>query len=69
LNFGCFTFSRKRGSPQSEEAEAKEFTHGLTYVADVFGHLNDLNLSIQSPAVTIINVVGKLRSPSAKLPL
>jgi len=40
----------------------------LIYVAEVFGLFNDLNLSIQSPAVTIINVGGKLRSASAKLP-
>jgi hypothetical protein len=38
-------------------------------VAEVFGPLLDLNLSIQSPAVAIINVGEKLRSPSAKLPL
>jgi len=38
-------------------------------LADIFSHLNEVNLSIQGPDLTIIDVAERLQAFQAKLPL
>ena len=45
------------------------FLCGLAYLADIFGHLNEINLSIQGPDITIIDAMERLQAFQAKLPL
>ena len=49
--------------------DCKEFLCGLAYLADIFGHLNEINLSIQGPDITIIDAMERLQAFQAKLPL
>ena len=39
----------------------------LAYLADVFGHLNDMNLSLQGRDVTISSVKDKLAGLTARM--
>jgi len=38
-------------------------------LGDIFSHLNEVNLSIQGPDLTILDVTGRLQAFQAKLPL
>jgi len=49
--------------------DCKEFLYGLAYLADIFGHLNEVNLSIQGPDLTILDVTERLQAFQAKLHL
>ena len=49
--------------------DREEFLYGLAYLADIFGHLNEVNLSFQGPDVTIMDVTERLKAFQAKLPL
>jgi hypothetical protein len=50
-----------------EHAERKDFIHGLAYLEDIFYHMNEINLSIQDPEVTIMDATEKLQAFLAKL--
>ena len=49
--------------------DCREFLYGLAYLADIFSHLNEVNLSIQKPDLTIMDVTERLQAFQAKLPL
>jgi hypothetical protein len=50
-----------------EHVERKDSIHGLAYLEDIFNHMNEINLSIQGPDVTIMNATEKLQAFFAKL--
>jgi len=62
-------FLREKESPLSEQFDREEFIHGLAYLTDIFGHMNVVSLSIQDPAVTIMDAAENLQALLAKLPL
>ncbi|XP_042236440.1 protein ZBED8-like [Homarus americanus] len=62
-------FFREKESPLSEQFGSEEFIHGLAYLADIFGHMNEVNLAIQGPRVTIMDAAERLQAFLAKLPL
>ena len=62
-------FLREKQNPLSVQFDRKEFIYGLAYLADIFGHLNEVNLSFQGPDVTIMDVTERLQAFQAKLPL
>ena len=62
-------FLREKQNPLSVQFDCKEFLCGLAYLADIFGHLNEINLSIQGPDITIIDAMERLQAFQAKLPL
>ncbi|GBP96598.1 Protein ZBED8 [Eumeta japonica] len=39
----------------------EDFVEGLAYLADIFTHLNEINLSLQGPAVTIVDASERLK--------
>ena len=43
----------------------EEFVVMLAYLADVFGHLNDMNLSLQGRGVTVRDIKNKLAGLTA----
>ena len=52
-----------------EEFDSPEFVLALAYLADIFSHLNYLNISIQVPNKTILDAGENLKSFLEKLPL
>ena len=62
-------FLREKQNPLSVQFDKKEFIYGLAYSEDIFGHLNEVNLSFQGPDVTIMDVTERLQAFQAKLPL
>ena len=58
---------REKQHPLSLQFDFKEFHHGLLYMADTFGHLNEVNLSIQGTDLTIMHVTKRLQAFQAKL--
>jgi hypothetical protein len=46
--------------------ERKDFIHGLAYLADIFNHMNEINLSIQGPEDTIVDATETLQASLAK---
>jgi hypothetical protein len=50
-----------------EHVERKDFIHGLAYLADIFNHINEINLSIQGPKDTIMDATENLQAFLAKL--
>jgi hypothetical protein len=50
-----------------EHVERNDFIHGLAYLTDIFNHMNEINLSIQGPEVTIMEASEKLQAFLAKL--
>jgi len=66
---GSIIFLREKQNPTSVQFDCKQFLYGLAYLADIFCHLNEVNLSIQGPGLTIIDVTETLQTFQAKLPL
>jgi hypothetical protein len=50
-----------------EHTETKNFIHGLAYLADIFNHMNEINLSIQRLELTTMDATEKLQAFLAKL--
>jgi hypothetical protein len=50
-----------------EHFKIKNFIHGLAYLADIFNHMNEINLSIRGPGMTIMEATEKLQVFLAKL--
>ncbi|VVC43270.1 Hypothetical protein CINCED_3A006807 [Cinara cedri] len=46
-----------------------EFIHGLTYLTDIFNHLNEVNTSIQGREVIIMDASEKMNAFVSKIPL
>ena len=53
-------FLREKQNPLSVPFDSKEFLCGLAYLADIFGDLNEINLSIQGLDITIIDAMERL---------
>lgn len=49
--------------------ESEDFVQGLAYLVDIFTHLNEINQSLQGPAVTIVDASERLKGFLGKLPL
>jgi hypothetical protein len=50
-----------------DKFERRDFIHGLTYLADVFNHMNKINILVQGPEVSFMGATEKLRTFLAKL--
>uniref|UniRef100_UPI003590248B protein FAM200C-like n=1 Tax=Myxine glutinosa TaxID=7769 RepID=UPI003590248B len=62
-------FLRHQQSPLANSFEDEHFIVSLGYLADIFSHLNDLNMSMQGRDVDIIQARGKLVAFTKKLPI
>jgi hypothetical protein len=60
-------FLKEKETPLLEHFGRKDFIHGLAYLENIFNHVNEINLSIQSPEFAIIDVTEKLQAFLAKL--
>ena len=50
-----------------ENFESKSFLYGLSYLADIFGHINNVNHALQGPGVIIMDSAEKLKAFLLKL--
>ena len=64
-----FLSSGKRAAYHLVLIEDDEFMANVEFLADIFGHLNTLNLQLQGRGKTIVDIVEKLQSFTAKLEL
>lgn len=62
-------FLKNKANSLYEYLEREDFVEGLAYLADIFTHLNEINLSVQGPAVTIVDASERLKGFLGKLPL
>ena len=62
-------FLKNKNSPLAEKVESKSFWYGLSYLADIFGHMNNVNCAMQGPGVTIMDAAQKLNAFLLKLSL
>ncbi|GBP84666.1 Protein ZBED8 [Eumeta japonica] len=62
-------FLKNKENSLYEHLEREDFVEGLAYLADIFTHLNEINLSLQGPAVTIVDASERLKGFLGKLPL
>ena len=62
-------FLRNQGSEIADHFENREFILSLAYLADVFMHLNELNMSMQGTAMNMITAREKLSAFTKKLPV
>ena len=60
-------FLRENKNNPHVQFHNKEFVVMLAYLADVFGHLNDMNLSLQGRDVTVSDVKDKLAGLTARM--
>ncbi|KAK4311012.1 hypothetical protein Pmani_017467 [Petrolisthes manimaculis] len=63
------TYECWRDSDIADHFENREFILSLAYLADVFKHLNELNISIQGTGMNMITAREKLSSFTQKLPI
>ncbi|CAG9564712.1 unnamed protein product [Danaus chrysippus] len=62
-------FLKNKENSLYEYLEREDFVEGLAYLADIFTHLNEINLSLQGFAVTIVDASERLKGFLGKLPL
>ena len=62
-------FLKNKNSPLAEKIESESFLYGLSYLADIFGHINNVNRAMQGPVVTIMDAAEKLNAFLLKLSL
>ena len=62
-------FLKEKRSDLHENFESKSFLYGLSYLADIFGHINNVNRAFQGPGVTIMDSAEKLKAFLLKLSL
>jgi hypothetical protein len=58
---------KQKETPLLEHSERKDFIHGQAYLADIYNHMNVINLSVQGPELTIMDATEKLQAFLAKL--
>jgi hypothetical protein len=58
---------KEKEIPLLEHFGRKDFIHMLTCVAHIFNRVNEINLSIRSPEVTIMDATEKLQAVWVKL--
>ncbi|CAG9562242.1 unnamed protein product [Danaus chrysippus] len=54
-------FLKNKENSLYEYLEREDFVEGLAYLADIFTHLNEINLSLQGFAVTIVDASERLK--------
>ena len=59
-------FLKNKNNPLAEKIESESFLYGLSYLADIFGHIDNVNHAMQGPGVTIMNAAKKLNAFSLK---
>ena len=69
LHEGIMQFLRNQGSEIADHFENREFILSLAYLADVFTHLNELNVSMQGTAMNMITAREKLSALTKKHPM
>lgn len=69
LRLEALIFLKEKENALYTFLENENFLQGLAYLADIFGHLNDINQSLQGPAVTIVDASERLKGFLGKLPL
>ena len=62
-------FLKNKNSPLAEKIESESFLYSLSYLADIFGHINNVNHAMQGPGVTIMDTAEKLNAFLLKLSL
>ena len=60
-------FLKNKNSFLAEKIESESFLLGLFYLADIFGHINNVNRAMQRPGVTIMDAAEKLNAFLLKL--
>lgn len=60
-------YERKRNPTLGKNLKERILFHGLTYLADVFNHMNEINISVQDSEVTFREATEKLQAFLAKL--
>ena len=62
-------FLKNRKSSLAEKIESESLLYGLSYLADIFGLINNVNCDMQGPGVTIVDAAKKLNAILLKLSL
>ena len=62
-------FLKNKNSPLAEKIESESFLYGLSYLADIFRHINNVNRAKHGPGVTIMDAAEKLNAFLLKLSL
>ena len=62
-------FLKNKNSPLAEKIESELFLYGLSYLADIFRHINNVNCAMHGPVVTIMDAAEKLNAFLLKLSL
>lgn len=62
-------FLKKKESALYKILETENILQGLAYLSDIFSYLNDINMSLHSPAVTIVDATKWLKAFLCKLSL
>ena len=62
-------FLKNKNSPLAEKIESESFLYGLSYLVDIFRHINNVNRAMQRPGVTIMDAAEKLNAFLLKLSL
>jgi hypothetical protein len=60
-------FLREKENNLCEEFETQSFIVSLAHLADIFSHLNDLNISLQGSEVTVLDANEKTAAFQQKL--
>ena len=63
------TFLKNKNLEYSNRFDNKDFLLGLVYLADIFSHLSEINLSIQGFGVTVMEASEKIKGFHDKLSL
>ena len=63
------TFLEYKNLEFSNRFDNEKFLLGLAYLADIFSHLNEINLSIQGFGVTVMEASKKIKGFHDKLSL
>ena len=62
-------FLKNKNSLFDEKIKSESFFCGLSYLTDIFGHINNVNRAMQGPGVTIMDAAEKLNAFLLKLSL
>ena len=62
-------FLKNKNSLLAEKIDSESFLYSLSYLADIFGHINNVNRAMQYPGVTIMDAAEKLNAFLLKLSL
>ena len=60
-------FLKNRNNSFAEKIESESFLYGLSYLTDIFSHINNVNCDMQGPGMTIMDAAEKLNAFLLKL--